>query len=66
MGFEGDLRVRATRSASLRWLHGRLSWEYRLRELRHAVSVVPADEVSVRRAPRQPEAQSADHLSAAS
>jgi hypothetical protein len=66
MGLQGDLSERTTRSASLRWLQGQLLWERRLSELRHAVSVVPADEVSAHRAPRQLEARSADHLSAAS
>lgn len=66
MAFQGDLRERATQSASLRWLQGRLSWELRLSELRDAVSVVPPNEVAARRAPRPPHPQSADHLSAAS
>ncbi len=66
MGFQGDLRERATQSASLRWLEGRLSWELRLSELRHAVSVVAPNEVAARRATRPPHAQSADHLSVAS
>lgn len=66
MAFQSDLRERATQSASLRWLQGRLSWELRLSELRHAVSVVPPNEVGTRRAARLPHAQSADNLSAAS
>lgn len=65
MAFEGDLKERASQSASLRWLEGRLSWEFRLSELRHAVSVVPPNEVAARRAPRPPHPRNADRLSAA-
>lgn len=66
MAFQGDLRERATQSEALRWLQGRLSWELRLSELRHAVSVAPPNEVAARHAPRPPHARSANHLPAAS
>lgn len=64
MALQGDLQDRAAQAASVRWRQ--LSWELRLNELRHAHRGVPADEVAVRRAPSQPHARSAEHLSAAS